>query len=180
MSPPHVPGFVTAGEALQSALAETRASLTPVGRQPYAPSAEEWRDLYEMLCGFCERQLRCEITEAMIEMKAGGAWPEGGWVTDPGAQVTCLSYAPKPVKPLPRQQLRQMLRTPESRLPPVCDGCAAQRGSEASVSLHTRRDYAAAVRNRTAFICHEDPEKKRLCGGWCRAVRRKSGAASNA
>lgn len=148
-------------------------------RLPYAPTAEEWRATYEMLCGFCDHQTRCEITEAMIEMKAGGPWPEGGWVTDPGAQVTCLSYEPRPVKPMPRQQLRQMLRTPEARLPPVCGGCAARRGSEASVSLHTRRDYAAAVRNRTPFTCHEDPDKARMCGGWCRAVQRRGRPAQD-
>lgn len=148
-------------------------------REPYVPEAEEWRATYEMLCGYCDRQLHCEITEAMIETKSGSPWPSGGWVTDPGAGVTCLSYVPKTAKPMRRQQLRLMLRTPEPQLPPVCGGCAARRGSEASVSLHTRRDYAAAVKNRSPFTCHEDPAKARLCGGWCRAVQRRVAAAQS-
>ena len=35
------------------------------------------------------------------------------------------------------------------------------------------RDCRAAVRDQSEFTCHEDPENKRLCGGWCRAVQRK-------
>lgn len=143
-------------------------------RLPYHPLQHEWAECYAMLCGHCERQLRCDVVEAMIAMKDGGAWPEGGWVTDPGAGVTCLSYEPRPAKPMIRQQLRYMLRQREEDLPPMCGGCAARKGSEASVSLHTRRDYAAAVRNRSPFACHEDPDKQRLCGGWCRAVRRRA------
>lgn len=146
----------------------------PIERLPYAPPPSEWRALYEMLCGYCAHQLRCPIVDKMIEvMRRGGPWPADGWVTDPGAEVTCLSYEPKGAKALARQQLRAIIRTPEPRLPPVCGGCAAQRGSEASVTLHTRRDYAAAVRNRTPFTCHEDPAKARLCGGWCRAIKRR-------
>lgn len=142
-----------------------------IDRKPHAPTAAEWTELYHMLCGHCALQTRCDVTEAMIEMKDGGAWPEGGWVSDPGAGVTCLSYVPRPGKPISRQQVRHMARQREENLPPVCGGCAAQKGSEASVSLHTQRDYQAAVRNRTRFGCHEDPAiEKRPCGGWCRAV----------
>lgn len=145
-------------------------------RAPYKPEAAHWGDLYQMLCGFCAKQGRCEIVDGMIDMKDGGDWPAGGWVTDPGAEVTCLSYEPRRARSLPRQQMRAMLRTPEARLPPVCGGCAARKGSEASVSLHTRRDYAAAVANETTFLCHEDESHETLCGGWCRAVRRRRGS----
>lgn len=145
-------------------------------RQPYTSvTGEDWRVCYAMLCGHCEHQLRCPIVEAMIEMKDGGPWPEAGWVTDPGAGVSCLSYAPRRRPAMPRQQLRALGRRKESDLPPVCGGCAARKDTEASASLHTRRDYQAAVRNRSPFVCHEDPDKEYLCGGWCRAVRRKAG-----
>lgn len=140
-------------------------------RQPYQPSAAEWPAIYEMLCGHCDRQLNCAVVDDMIEMKSGGAWPTGGWVTDPGAEVTCLSYAPKPVRRLPRQQLRALRRTPDVRLPPTCDGCAAKRGSEASASLHTQRDFQAAVAGRSTFLCHETGK---LCGGWCRAISKRT------
>lgn len=142
-------------------------------RQPYRPNQAEWPGLYKMLCGHCSHQLQCDVVERMIEMKDGSPWPPGGWVTDPGSGVSCLSYASKGARPLPRQQMRKMLRQPEKDLPPVCDGCAARKGTEASVSLHTRRDYQASVRNKTIFICHEDPGMQRLCGGWCRAIRAK-------
>jgi hypothetical protein len=150
--------------------------MSEAARDPYRPPSSEWSSTYQMLCGFCSNQLKCEIVERMIEMKEGGHWPQGGWVTDPGAGVTCLSYSPKGAAALPRQQLRKMLRQAEDDLPPVCDGCAARKGTEASISLHTRRDFQAAVANKTVFACHEDPEHKRLCGGWCRAVRGKEDA----
>lgn len=143
-------------------------------RRPFHPTADEWGDCWEMLCGHCEHAANCPIVEAMIEMQSGGSWPEGGWVTDPGAGTTCLSYEPVKRAPMIRQQFRALLRRKEADIPPVCGGCAALKGSEASVSLHTRRDYQASVRDRAPFLCHEDPEKKRLCGGWCRAVRRRA------
>lgn len=154
-------------------------SLRESPRLPLVPSAAEWRDTYEMLCGHCDHQLGCDVIEQMIEIKDGGAWPTGGWVTDPGAGVTCLSYVPKGARRLPRQQMRAMLRAREADLPAVCGGCAARRGTGASVSLHTQRDYAGAVRDQTPFTCHEDPTKERLCGGWCRAVRRKVSSISD-
>lgn len=143
-------------------------------RQPYRPTPVDWEECYDMLCRWCDHHLRCEIVEKMIEMKDGAPWPQNGWVTDPGAGVTCLSYEPAARVPLPRQQRRAIARTRERYLPPICEGCAALKGSEASVSLHTRRDYQKCVRTGAPFICHEDPEHKRLCGGWCRAVTRKS------
>lgn len=44
-----------------------------VARLPYTPTPDEWSALYAMLCEFCDRQLRCPIVDAMIEMKHGGA-----------------------------------------------------------------------------------------------------------
>lgn len=143
-------------------------------RQPVRPDTDEWRETYEMLCGHCEHQLGCDIVERMIEMKNGGPWPEGGWVTDPGAEVTCLSYEPVKRPPMVRQQLRALLRRKDADMPPICAGCAARKGSEASLSLHTQRDFQSSVRDRAPFLCHEDPEKKRLCGGWCDAIRRRA------
>lgn len=140
-----------------------------VDRAPYSPTEDEWPDVFNMLCGHCAHARNCEVIERMIEMKAGGPWPEGGWVTDPGAGVTCLSYEPNPLmmEPLTRQRLRQVTR----KSGPMCSGCAARKGSEASVSLHTRRDFHAAVKARALFVCHEDPALRRPCGGWCRAVQ---------
>jgi hypothetical protein len=145
-----------------------------VDRRPYRPNRAEWGDLYKMLCGYCARQLHCDICEGMIALKDTGIWPEGGWVSDPGAEVTCLSYEPRGGTKLPRQQLRRLRRTPEAKLPEVCGGCAARRGSEASVSLHTQRDYQAAVRGQTRFECHQPGRKGELCGGWCRAIIRRA------
>lgn len=140
-------------------------------REPYTPARDEWGELYRMLCGFCANQLHCEICEGMIALKDTSEWPDGGWVSDPGAGVTCLSYEPRPAQRFTRQVLRQLSRTPEAKLPEVCGGCAARKGSEASVSLHTQRDYQAAVRSQSRFECHE--RKGELCGGWCRAIRRR-------
>lgn len=151
----------------------------PVERLPYHPSTSEWRDVWDMLCGHCIHAASCAIVEGMIAMKDGADWPQGGWVTDPGAGVTCLSYKPAPRRKLPRQQLRALDRQPEASLPPVCGGCAARPETEASTSLHTRRDFQASVRNESLFTCHEDPAKARPCGGWCRAVRaRRKGSCS--
>lgn len=143
--------------------------MSAIDRRPYSPTSVEWTELYRMLCGHCDRQFDCDVIEGMIEMKDGGAWPEGGWVSDPGAGATCLSYKPKPMRPLSRQRLRHALR----KATPMCGGCAAQKGSEASVALHTRRDFHTAVQERALFVCHEDPHKRRPCGGWCAAVQNR-------
>lgn len=138
-------------------------------RQPYHPTQAEWPELFEMLCDQCAHLARCEVVEAMIIMKDGGPWPEGGWVTDPGAGVTCLSYQPAERRTLPRAELRRALRAAV----PMCDGCAAQKGSEASVSLHTQRDFKAAVNGRQLFTCHKPGSQGKPCGGWCQAIKRQ-------
>lgn len=138
-----------------------------IHREPYKPTAAEWPEVWEMLCGHCIHAAGCQVVEGMIEMKAGGAWPEGGWVTDPGAGVTCLSYQPRNMERLSRQRLRQATR----KAVPMCSGCAAQKGSEASVSLHTRRDFSVAVKARALFVCHAEGQKGQPCGGWCQAVQ---------
>lgn len=137
---------------------------------PYLPSAGEWTEIYDMLCGHCAHHLRCEVVERMIEMRTLAEWPEGGWVWDRGGGTSCLSYQSKPIKRLPRQQLRRILRRKEANLPPVCGGCAARKGSEASTAHHTRVDFRNAVATSGTFICHETGG---LCGGWCRAIRAK-------
>jgi hypothetical protein len=137
-------------------------------RDPYRPTADEWPEVFNMLCGHCAHFGECQIVEGMIEMKDGGQWPDGGWTTDPGAGVTCLSYQTRPMKRLSRQQLRQAIR----QAVPMCSGCAAQKGSEASVSLHTRRDFSTAVKSRALFVCHAEGQKGKPCGGWCQAVQR--------
>lgn len=140
-------------------------------RAPYEPSVDEWPEIWVMLCGHCANAGGCEVVEGMIEMKEGGEWPQGGWVTDPGAGVTCLSYTPKPLRQLTYQQLDEA----KAQAVPMCSGCAAQKGSEASVSLHTRRDFKAAVESRALFVCHEESQKGRPCGGWCNAMRHGDG-----
>lgn len=191
MSGPHVLrgsflALALAAAALQrrqevpEAPAAPSAPAEPPG-SPYKPSKADWGETWQMLCGHCRPAVGCAVVEGMILHSAGdGPWPEGGWVTDAGAGVSCLSYEPAPMKRLPRQQLRALARRKEADLPPVCSGCAARKGSEASVSLHTRRDYAAAVQQGALFFCHErlpadrqDWRLENLCGGWCRAVRRR-------
>lgn len=135
---------------------------------PYRPTDATWPEIYEMLCGHCARQLDCAVLEAMIALKDGAPWPDGGWVHDIGAGVSCLSYETKPIRKATRQLVRQIRRLPEERLPPVCGGCAARKGTDASACRHTRKDFTAAVRTRGVFRCHETGE---LCGGWCRAIR---------
>ncbi|KFF48127.1 hypothetical protein GY26_16255 [Gammaproteobacteria bacterium MFB021] len=144
-------------------------------REPYAPTNAEWEGLFNNLCMHCDRLGRCDVIEGMIEMKDGGEWPQGGWVTDPGAAVTCLSYEPKPRLPLSRQRLRQAMR----KSVPMCDGCAARKGSDASRSLHTQRDFAESVRSRAQFNCHAAGNEGKPCGGWCQAVKRQTRRSTN-
>lgn len=145
-----------------------------IDREPFLPPPDRWNEVYSMLCGHCGRQPQCQLVKSMLDFARGhGLWPDNAWVTDPGAGATCLSYAPKFVPTMPGHRAAALAEIPEEQLPTMCGGCAAQKGSEASVALHTQRDYKAAVLNRYEFNCHEDPEGKRVCGGWCRAVRRR-------
>lgn len=156
---------------------QTSANTTtrgPVERRPFLPHPDNWDTIYEMLCGHCAQQAVCQLPAAIMAFVRGkGPWPENAWVTDPGAGCTCLSYRSRPVTPLTPEQRAALSKTPETELPHVCGGCAARKGSDASVALHTQRDYRTAVKDRSEFTCHEDPENKRLCGGWCRAVQRR-------
>lgn len=142
-------------------------------RIPFKPVGEEWQESFDMLCGMCRHLGQCEIIEGMIEMKDGTPWPQGGWVTDPGAGITCLSYEPKPVRILEGQALEDAL----SQAVPMCGGCAARKGSDASKSLHTQRDFNAAVKRQGVFACHEGDNHGKPCGGWCNAVRRQMNGA---
>lgn len=148
--------------------------MTRPERQPYKPATDaDWRECWDMLCRHCAHWLNCDVTEAMIEHCNGGPWPDGGWTTDPGAQVTCLSYKPRGAQAaISRQQLRRLARMNPATLPPVCAGCAATKGTEASKTLHTRRDFEMAVKERRCFLCHERPG---YCGGWVRAMLAKAG-----
>lgn len=138
---------------------------------PYKPSKKEWGEIYEMLCNHCDMQLRCEVVEGMIEMKDGGEWPEGGWIVDVGGGVSCLSYVALKQEPLTPDQLQKAI---DSAVP-MCNGCAARKGSEASVCLHTQRDFKAAVKNQTVFFCHQKDRERDPCGGWAQAVSSKLG-----
>jgi hypothetical protein len=143
-------------------------------RSPYCPpTLADWQECYQITCAHCANHLDCAVVEAMIEHTKGGPWPDGGWVTDPGASMSCLSYRPAGSQPqITRQQLRRLARMNPRTLAPVCGGCAAKKGSEASQSLHTRRDFEAAVRERRVFLCHE---RNGYCGGWVRAMLAKAG-----
>lgn len=143
-------------------------------RIPFKPEGEAWVESFAMLCGMCKHLDECQIIEGMIEMKDGKQWPQGGWVTDPGAGITCLSYQPKPVRTLRGQELEDALNSAV----PMCGGCAARRGSDASKSLHTQRDFNAAVKRQGVFACHEGVNHGKPCGGWCNAVRRQMGGNS--
>lgn len=149
----------------------TRAALD---RRPYCPSdLDDWKDCWNVTCGSCRHWTDCDVVEGMIAHMEGEPWPEGGWVTDPGAGMTCLSYEPRATQPkLSRQQLRRLSRMNPKTLPPVCAGCAATKGTDASKTLHTRRDFECAVTDRRLFMCHERPG---YCGGWVRAVLAKAG-----
>lgn len=140
-----------------------------MSREPYAPTKSEWRELLSMLCEHCVRWPACDIIDGMIEMKDGGDWPAGGWVTDPGAETTCLSYSPR----LPQKLSRPVLKRALSSACDMCDGCAARKGSEASVTLHTQRDFSGAVNNRSVFFCHKPENRLKPCGGWANAVLSK-------
>lgn len=151
---------------LVKSLPQDRAIIARSGL-PYCPDQSEWAEIFTMLCNCCAKLPGCEIIDGMIETKDGGPWPEGGWVTDAGAGVSCLSYEPKPMRTLPRPELERAMR----EAVPMCSGCAAQKGSEASVSLHTRRDFRAAVNAKALFTCHADGQQGKPCGGWCNAVK---------
>lgn len=127
-----------------------------------------------MLCDHCSLQLSCDVIESMIEMKQGGPWPPGGWVFDGGAGVSCLSYVPVEQRPLTASELQKAIDTAV----PMCSGCAARKHSQASLCLHTLRDFKAAVDNKTVFFCHHpdddrDPAQRLPCGGWANAVTNK-------
>ena len=68
---------------------------------------------------------------------------------------------PATKKTLLDEVMRRMAEYVSARAPP------------ADLPREAQRDYRAAVRDQSEFTCHEDPENKRLCGGWCRAVQRK-------
>ena len=160
--------------ASSNTVAQIPSDDVVVVREPFLPLPDKWNSVYDMLCNHCVHQPQCGLPDAMMAFAYGrGAWPDNAWVTDPGAGCTCLSYAPRPIPKMPLEQLRALAGMPEEQLPHVCGGCAARKGSEASVALHTQRDYRAGVRDTSVFTCHEDPENKRVCGGWCRAVRRR-------
>lgn len=138
--------------------------------EPYKPkTAADWTECWEVTCKACARMPGCDICDAMIESLSEGArWPEGGFVYDQGAGVSCLSYEPHGKAPkISRQQLRRLSRMNPQTLPPVCGGCAATKGTKASQSRHTRRDFEAAVKGQRQFLCHERPG---YCGGWVRAM----------
>lgn len=138
-------------------------------RVPFRPTGEEWEEAFSMLCGMCQRLGECEVIEGMIDVKNGKPWPQGGWVTDPGAGITCLSYQPKPVRTLNDDELAQAL----GDAVPMCDGCAARKGTDASQALHTQRDFKQAVSDRGLFTCHKPGSEGKPCGGWCKAVKRQ-------
>lgn len=144
--------------------------MSAVIRRPYVPTPADWSSTYNMLCMHCAHQIGCDVTEGMIDCKDGSSWPEGGWVTDPGSGVTCLSYRARQMHTLSPAELHDAF---SKARPEMCNGCAAQRGSEASVSLHTQRDFAQAVNCSALFLCHEDSKLERPCAGWANAVKRK-------
>lgn len=146
--------------------------MTP-SRLPYIPTKSDWLECVELLCEHCAHWPRCEIVEGMIEAAHGGGWPAGGWVTDPGAEVTCLSYQPATRAPLSRPVLKRALKSACE----MCAGCAAQKGSEASVALHTQRDFRASVANKTRFDCHDPANAGKPCGGWAAAIKHKTTTA---
>jgi hypothetical protein len=158
--------------------APRKGATTMVDRQPICPSRNgEFAEVMDITCLHCEmgrEPLSCSILCGMLDHCAGeGPWPDGGWVTDPGAVSTCLSYvARKDRDKLSRQQVRRLGRMNPATLPPVCGGCAARKGSEASCALHTRRDFEQAVQDPSVFLCHERPG---YCGGWVRALLAKRG-----
>lgn len=138
---------------------------------PYQPIKEEWREVFDMLCGHCANLLTgCDIVDGMIEMKDGGDWPAGGWVHDVGAGVSCLSYKTAAMETLTESDLQFYI----NKAVPMCDGCAARKGSEASISHHTRIDFREAVNNKALFTCHKACNLGKPCGGWANAVASKN------
>jgi|GEM_PF-1667632 len=144
--------------------------MSLIRRQAYIPTPADWADTYNMLCMHCAHQTGCDVIEGMIDCKDGSEWPKGGWVTDPGSDVTCLSYQARQMRTLSPVELAEVFNKAR---PEMCSGCAARRGSEASVSLHTQRDFAQAVNCSALFLCHEDSKLEQPCAGWRNAVKRK-------
>ena len=70
----------------------TVSSPATMKREPCQPGRSDWIECYDMPCWWCSKHCKCDVVEAMME--DGGAWPEGGSVSDPGAGVACLSYEP--------------------------------------------------------------------------------------
>lgn len=144
--------------------------------EPFKPKdTADWQECWKVTCSACARMPACDVCEAMIEHLAGEGtpWPLNGFVHDRGAGVSCLSYEPHgKARQISRQELRRMSRETPDALPPVCGGCAARKGTEASQSRHTRRDFDASVKERREFLCHETGE---YCGGWVRAMLGRAG-----
>ncbi|MFI0472952.1 hypothetical protein ACGLWX_09580 [Halomonas sp. HMF6819] len=138
-------------------------------RCAFRPTDAMWREAVSMLCEQCRYFPGCEVIEGMIEMKDGGPWPAGGWVTDPGAGITCLSYQPRDVRTLQIDELDEALENAVE----MCGGCAARKGTDASQALHTQRDFRQAVRDRGLFTCHHAGNEGKPCGGWCNAIKRQ-------
>jgi hypothetical protein len=139
-----------------------------MNREPYIPGDGDWSECLEMLCEMCAHWPACALVDRMIDsMNGDDEWPEGGFVTDAGAEVTCLTYSPRGARPLASDALSEAI----AGACDMCDGCAARKGSEASVSLHTQRDFRAAVNDGFLFTCHKPENRGRACGGWAKAVK---------
>lgn len=135
---------------------------------PYKPDNHEWTEAFNMLCGHCSSFPNCDIVDGMIEMKEGGDWPSGGWVHDAGAGISCLSY--RSIVDEASQLSDSELKTHINNAAPMCEGCAARKGTEASVSHHTRIDFKAAVSKKVLFTCHKECNLGKPCGGWAAAI----------
>lgn len=135
-------------------------------RVPINLTGDDWVEAIEMLCYMCADFLDCDVCEEMIERKNEDQPVANGFATDPGSEITCLSYRPKGCLPLTDDKLKEFIAGSKGK--DMCGGCAARKGSAASNSLHTQRDFSKSVQSKTLFSCHEG--RKGPCIGWCRAI----------
>ena len=129
---------------------------------------DKWVEAIEMLCYFCQRFPDCDVLEEMIKSKSSDKQIASGFCTDPGSEISCFSFKPKGYRTLSPQVIQE-IRSKYSGLD-MCSGCAARKGSDASMSLHTQRDFRKCVDDRSLFGCHDPRRKNEPCIGWLCAI----------
>lgn len=128
-------------------------------------TARTFIDIATLTCRHCARVMEeCEAfadaVAATRERRAPRFWIAGRTPDTP----SCNRYLTKAALGTP---YHGDLKGPARKEP--CVGCAARKGSEASRTLHTQRDFQACVRTGHRFDCHHGTRAGKPCSGWARA-----------